>query len=115
MMGSCACYAQASHGHLPSNSERLDAIRYFFHLQIQKLLEREREKKNKMFGNGTHFNINNRTCVLWAGPPTSVSTVGCELEARVLSTLLLRAGPLTRQGVRTAFCVVHQDTPHSFG
>ena len=32
-------------------------------------------------------------------------TVGCGLDARVLSTLLLRAVPLTRQGVRAAFCV----------
>ena len=39
------------------------------------------------------------------GLPTSVRTVGCGLDSRVLSTLLLRDVPLTRQGVRATSCV----------
>ena len=79
------------------------------------LLEREREKKNK-FGNTEHvrtyFNINS-TCVcgnigITGLPTTSVCTVGCGLDARVLSTLLLRDVPFIRQGVRAAFCVKKQ-------
>ena len=79
------------------NSESLDAIRYFFQRQIKKILARERGKRSKI-GNRTNFNIN-RTC---------------GLDARVLSTLLLRASPLTRQVVRAAFCVVHLEIRYSF-
>ena len=116
-MGSCACYAQASHGHRPNNSESLDAIRYFFQLQFQTLLERERAKKIKMVTEHI-LTSTGRVCgsIGIIGLSTSVRTVGCGLDACMLATqLLLRAVPLTRQGVRAAFYVVYLDTPHFFG
>ena len=101
-----------------NNSESLDAITSDISFNSKfKNYWRESETR-KINSVPEHILISiGRVCgnIGITGLPTSVRTVGCGLDARVLSTLLVRAVPLTRQEVRAAFCVVHKDTSHFFG